>query len=180
MRWSSVSDSERTFDGPIFPITREETDFGLPFGHVARGSSREAASCLLCIIHLNQWSPALGRNVLRPPLPALSAWLSGSLPFWFNSWLLILGFVNGLSCNHSRGRRVCIIDNTQPHSAKRTHLKRVAPIADYTFKATALHGSRVKGPVPVTGVETGVRRGALSRQREFDLHGSLMADGFRL
>jgi hypothetical protein len=73
LRWSSVSDSERTFDGPIFPITREETDFGLPFGHVARGTSREAASCLLCIIHLNQWSPALGRNVC--PAVRLSAFL---------------------------------------------------------------------------------------------------------
>jgi hypothetical protein len=37
-----VSESERTSNGPIFPITREDTDFGLSFGHVVRASVASA------------------------------------------------------------------------------------------------------------------------------------------
>jgi hypothetical protein len=35
-----VSEYERTSDEPIFPITREDTDFGLPFGRVVSEEER--------------------------------------------------------------------------------------------------------------------------------------------
>ena len=35
-----MSESERTSDEPIFPITREDTDFGLPFGRVVSEEER--------------------------------------------------------------------------------------------------------------------------------------------
>jgi hypothetical protein len=75
-----VSESERTFDGPIFPIAREDTDFGLPFGHVVRASSR-GSGILFTLHNTFGWSPALEEE--RPssphfPLPVLSA----SLPLW--------------------------------------------------------------------------------------------------
>jgi hypothetical protein len=66
-----VSESERTFDRPIFPIAREDTDFGLPFGHVVRASSR-GSGILFTLHNTVGWSPALEKErPSSPPLPAL-------------------------------------------------------------------------------------------------------------
>jgi hypothetical protein len=109
LRWSSVSESERTFDGPICPITREDTDFGLPFGHVVRASSRGAASCLLHIIPLNGLRPWGTKDVPHFPLPVrLSAFLvSGSTPgsyypaLWLG-WVAIIMGGEGIIDNYKR------------------------------------------------------------------------------
>ena len=82
MRWSSVSESERTFDGPIFPITREDTDFGLPFGHVVRASSR-GGGILFTLHNTFEWSLAFGEE--RPSSPT-----SGPCPVWLSALLVQL------------------------------------------------------------------------------------------
>ena len=94
-----MSESERTSDGPIFPITREDTDFGPPFGHVVRASvasaddvtEGEAASYLLYIIHLNGLRPWGGTSFIPTSrsLSCLDLRLSGSTPGFYYpaSWL---------------------------------------------------------------------------------------------
>ena len=43
-------------------------------------------------------------------------------------------------------RHVRVLARPRPHSARPTHLKRVARIADYAFKAAALRGPQGEGP----------------------------------
>ncbi len=168
MRWSSVSESERTFDGPIFSIAREDTDFGLPFGHVARGSSRGGG--ILSTLHntFERMVPGLGGGksfVLHFPLSLrLSAFLVRLLApttrLCGRAELQSLWEVErSYYSNYERPSFVTPREGltfyevplrsarARPRSAARpTHLKRVARIANYTFKAATLLGPQGEGP----------------------------------
>jgi hypothetical protein len=91
-----VSESERTFDGPIFPITREDTDFAASpsvtrtknCGSETRGATlarRSRGGGILFTLHNTfEWCPALGEE--RPSSPTSRSLscpdlrLSGSTP----------------------------------------------------------------------------------------------------